>query len=145
MKRLLPLLFILAPAAVAEGCLQEDPCPWNIDLEDDNIETSLGNATTGEWFIVEAFSFASETRTLTVGDHGSLTLESLGSGELGPFQIGTDSFSIADDAGHSIQINVFEADFIDESSSSAATSAQETPFPVGLSLLALAAVLFARK
>ncbi|MGB1698126.1 MAG: hypothetical protein ACPHK8_06975 [Thermoplasmatota archaeon] len=146
MKRFLPLLLIfMAPAALAEGCLEEDPCPWNLDLEDDGIESSLENATTGDWFLVEAFSFASETRTLTVGSHGSVTLESLGSAELGPFQIGTESFKVTDSAGHEIQINVFEADFIEDGSSSAAASSQETPFPSGLALVGLAALALARK
>lgn len=142
MKRLLPLLFILAPAALAEGCDEADPCAWTIDVEPGFIDSSIQNATTGDWFLIELFSYHDENVTVTIGDHGTVVVQSYDFADFGPVQIGDQNFVIYDGLGTEITVNVFAGDFIEPTGTSEAEGeSKDTPAPLGilpiLGLLAL--------
>lgn len=138
------ILLFLLPSAIA--CTQADPCPWNIDIEADLLESSLENATAGDWYEVEIFNFADEKRTLTIGDHGSVDVESIDSSDFGVIQIGTESILVSDASGPSFMVNVMDGDFIDAGESAQASeaasneAAKETPAPFALLLVGLAAL-----
>lgn len=109
MKLALLLVLMLVPAALAQ-----ESFPWEIDVEEGVLESSVTNATVGDWYEVEIFNYDEVYHNVTLSGQGTFMVAPYTGVDHGPFQIGDDDMLISDDvSGKTILVEVHEGDFID--------------------------------